>query len=44
MGHTSEDEFASDDVGESKTDNESDEGLVHMLSDGKNNAPDCEEE
>ena len=44
MGHNSEDWFTSDDFGESNNDDESDEGLVLMLSEGKTNALDCEEE
>ena len=44
VGHTSEDEFTSDDAGESNNDDKSDEGLVLMLKDGKTNAPNCEEE
>ena len=35
--HTSEDEFISDDVGESNKNNESDKGKVLLLSDGKTN-------
>ena len=41
-GHTSEDDFTSDDVGESNNDDGSDEGLVLMLNDEKTNAPDFE--
>ena len=44
VGHTSEDKFTSDDLGDSNNDDESDEGLVLMLSGGKTNAPDYEEE
>ena len=44
VGHTSEHEFTSNDVGESNKDDDSEKGLALMLSDGKTNAPDCEEE
>ena len=44
MGRTSEDEFTSDDVGESNNDYESDERLVLVLSDRKTKARDCKEE
>ena len=44
VGHPSEDKFTSDEVGKSNNDDESDEGLLVMLSDGKTNAPDCKEE
>ena len=44
MGDTSEDEFTSNDVVESNNEDDSGEVLMLMHSDGKNNAPDCEEE
>ena len=44
VGHTSEDEITSDVVGVSNNDDESFEGLVLMLSDGKTYTPDSEEE
>ena len=44
VGRSSEKELTSDEVGESNNDEESEEGLVLMLRDGKTYAPDCEEE
>ena len=35
VGHTSEDEFTSDDIRESNNDDESNEGLLQMFSDTK---------
>ena len=43
-GHTSEGKFTLDDVGESNNGDDSYEGLLLMLSDGKTNAPDCKGE